>query len=87
MRAPLQLVGRVGGFGKIDDGTQPVLQCLGLIGGHRLGLCFVMFDDDLEAEWAAYRQSSINPQCRLADGKADAWAIIDMDLRDILAET
>ena len=82
MRAPLQLVGRMGGLRKIDDGTQPVLQCLGLIGGHRLGLCFVMFDDNLEAEWAAYSQPSINRECGLAYGKTDGRAIIAMFARD-----
>ena len=60
---------------------------MGLIGGHRVGLCCVMFDDDFEAEWAAYSQPGIDPKCRLADGKADAWAIVDFDLRYLVAET
>lgn len=46
-----------------------------------------MFDDDFEAEWAAYSQPGIDPKCRLADGKADAWAIVDFDLRYLVAET
>jgi hypothetical protein len=27
------------------------------------------------------------PKCGLAYGKADAWAIVDMDLRHLFAET
>ena len=87
MRTPLQLVGRVSGLRKIDDGAQPVLQCLTLMGGHRLGLCFVTFDDNLEAGRAAYSQPSINPECGLAYGKTDGWTIVDVDLRHLVAET
>ena len=77
----------MGGLREIDHSAQPVLQCFGRIGGHRFGPCFVGLDDNLEAKWAAYSQQSIDPKGGLADGKADTWAIVDVDLCYLITET
>jgi len=77
----------MGGLREVDDGAQPMLQRFGHIGAHRLGWWFVPFHNDFEEERPAHRQPSIDPKVRLANGKADTRAVINMDPRQLIAET